>query len=258
VLSGWIAREMGAPIARFVVGSNTNDILTRFFTTGAMVTTDVVPTLSPSMDIQVSSNVERLLFELNGRDGGLTAEQLGRFRAVGHLEIEPDQRAQLAPLFCAARADDADTLATMGAVYRDTGLLVDPHTAVGIATARRAPDLPDLPVVALATAHPAKFPDAVLKATGVHPALPAHLADLFDRPERTQVVAADLKTVEDLVERLARSGGVSSAMPQRTPGRRPRVAPPQRPGRLAHGRACDPARTVHRARPVTDRGRGPR
>ena len=204
VLSGWIAREMGAPIERLVVGSNTNDILTRFFTTGAMVTVDVVPTLSPSMDIQVSSNVERLLFELNGRDGGLTAEQLGRFRVTGRREIEPDQRAQLAPLFCAARADDADTLTTMGAVYRDTGLLIDPHTAVGIEAGRRVPDLPDLPVVCLATAHPAKFPDAVLKATGVHPALPPHLADLFDRPERTQVVAADLRTVEDLVERLAR------------------------------------------------------
>jgi threonine synthase len=202
VLSGWIARQMGVPVEQLVVGSNTNDILTRFFATGAMVTTDVVPTLSPSMDIQVSSNVERLLFELNGRDGGLTAEQLGRFRATGHLAIEPDQRAHLAPLFRAARADDTDTLATMGRVYRDTGLLVDPHTAVGIAAGRRAADVAGAPVVTLATAHPAKFPDAVRQATGVHPALPAHLADLLERPERTQRVANDLGAVQALVSRL--------------------------------------------------------
>ena len=202
VLSGWIARQMGVPVERLIVGSNTNDILTRFFATGTMIAADVVPTLSPSMDIQVSSNVERLLFELNDRDGGLTAEQLGHFRATGRLAIEPDQRARLAPLFRAARADDADTLATMGAVYRDTGLLIDPHTAVGVSAARRAADVPGAPVVTLATAHPAKFPDAVLKATGVHPALPAHLADLFERPERTGLVANDLAAVESLVERL--------------------------------------------------------
>jgi threonine synthase len=202
VLSGWIAREMGAPIERLVVGSNTNDILTRFFATGAMVTAEVVPTLSPSMDIQVSSNVERLLFELNGRDGGLTAEQLGHFRATGRFAIEPDQRAVLAPVFRAARADDEQTTATMRAVHRDTGILVDPHTAVGIHAGRLAADVPGAPVVTLATAHPAKFPDAVRAATGVHPALPPHLADLLDRPERTRLVANDLAAVEALVEQL--------------------------------------------------------
>ena len=207
VLAGWIAREMGVPIERLVVGSNTNDILTRFFDSGSMVTAGVVPTLSPSMDIQVSSNFERLLFEMNGRDGGLTEEQLTRFRATGRLEVEPDQRAAwLAPVFRAARADDDATTATMGRVYRDSGLLIDPHTAVGVHAARQlaaAGELDaDLPLVTLATAHPAKFPDAVVRATGVHPPLPAHLSDLFDRPERTQVVPNDLATVQALVERL--------------------------------------------------------
>ena len=202
VLSGWIAGRMGVPVERLIVGSNTNDILTRWLTTGEMVKAGVVPTLSPSMDIQVSSNVERLLFELNGRDGGLTAEQLGRFRATGRLSLEPDQRAELAPLFRAARADDAETLAVMGALYRDAGVLVDPHTAVGLAAARRAADVPGAPVVTLATAHPAKFHDAVMRATGVHPALPAHLADLLDRPERTRTVANDLAAVQALVSHL--------------------------------------------------------
>ena len=202
VLAGWVAREMGVPVERLVVGSNANDILTRFFTTGAMATAGVVPTLSPSMDIQVSSNVERLLFELNGRDGGLTEEQLGRFRVTGRLAIEPDQRARLSPVFRAARVDDEATLATMGAVYRDAGLLIDPHTAVGLTAARAVADVTGAPVVTLATAHPAKFPDAVLAATGVHPALPAHLADLLERPERTDLVRNDLAAVQALVERL--------------------------------------------------------
>ncbi len=206
VLAGWIAREMGVPIERLIVGSNTNDILTRFFDSGAMVAHGVVPTLSPSMDIQVSSNFERLLFEMNGRDGGLTEEQLARFRAVGRLEVEPDQRAAwLAPVFRAARAHDADTVATMAALHRDVGLLIDPHTAVGVHAARQlmaAGDTGDTPVITLATAHPAKFPDAVERATGVHPPLPAHLADLFERTERTRVLPNDLATVQALVRSL--------------------------------------------------------
>jgi threonine synthase len=207
VLSGWIAREMGVPVEALVIGSNTNDILTRTFTTGSMVSHEVVPTLSPSMDIQVSSNFERLLFEMNGRDGGLTEEQLGRFRHAGRLDLEPDQRAQwIEPVFRAARCDDAGTLATMASVYRDTGLQIDPHTAVGLSAARQVATGSGAPVVTLATAHPAKFPDAVVRATGVHPALPPHLADLFERPERTQVVTNDLATVQRLVERLVTPG----------------------------------------------------
>ena len=207
VLSGWIAREMGAPIRDFLVASNTNDILTRFVNEGDMSTRDVVPTLSPSMDIQVSSNFERLLFEMNGRDGGMTAEQLGRFRSTGRLDIEADQRDEyITGHFRAAAFDDEATIEEIARVHRDTGMLLDPHTATGTAAAALLTGLdgPDHPVVTLATAHPAKFPDAVERATGLRPALPEHLADLFDRPERTETVACDLAAVEALVERLTR------------------------------------------------------
>jgi threonine synthase len=207
VLAGWIAREMGAPIDSFWVASNTNDILTRFINDGDMTIGEVTPTLSPSMDIQVSSNFERLLFEMNGRDGGLTAEQLGRFRAVGRLDVEPDQRAAFIDgSFRAATIDDEATLREIERIHVETGWFVDPHTATGTAAARALRDAvgDHGPVVSLGTAHPAKFPDAVRRATGVHPALPEHLADLFERPERIATVGNDLAAVETMVERLAR------------------------------------------------------
>ena len=179
-------------------------ILTRFINDADMTTRDVVPTLSPSMDIQVSSNFERLLFEMNGRDGGLTAEQLARFRATGRLDVEADQRAAFIDgTFRAARFDDAATLDEIGRVYAATGMLIDPHTATGTAAARALAG--DRPVVSLATAHPAKFPDAVERATGIRPALPPHLADLFDRPERTSTLPNDLATVQQFVRSVSRA-----------------------------------------------------
>ena len=203
VLSGWIARRMGAPIHDFIVASNSNDILTRFINDGDMSTREVIATLSPSMDIQVSSNFERLLFEMNGRDGGLTAEQLGRFRASGRLDVEADQRADfIEGTFRAASFDDEQTLDEIRRVHADTGLLIDPHTAAGTAAARAIGG--DRPIITLSTAHPAKFPDAVERATGVRPALPTHLADLFDLPERTEHLANELGDVQAFVRSVAR------------------------------------------------------
>ncbi len=203
VLAGWIAREMGAPISDFIVASNSNDILTRFITAGDMSARGVVPTVSPSMDIQVSSNFERLLFEMNGRDGGITAEQLQLFRAVGRLDVEPDQRAEFIDgTFRAARYDDDQTLNEIARIHAATGLQVDPHTATATAAARRFGS--DRPTVSLSTAHPAKFPDAVERATGVRPALPDHLADLFDRTERTETLPNDLSAVQTFVRSVAR------------------------------------------------------
>ena len=203
VLSGWIARKMGAPIADFIVASNSNDILTRFINDNDMTARDVMPTLSPSMDIQVSSNFERLLFEMNGRDGGMTAEQLQRFRQSGLLKIEPDQMATwISPVFRAAKVDDAGILDEIRRVYESSGQLIDPHTATGTAALRSlGAHLNGCPVVTVATAHPAKFPDAVFAATGIRPSLPAHLADLLDRTERTNLVANDLAAVQTFVER---------------------------------------------------------
>jgi threonine synthase len=200
VLSGWIAHHAGLPVRRLVVGSNRNDILTRFLASGIMATSVVVPTLSPSMDIQVSSNFERLLFELNHRDGGLTAEQLLRFRATGTLSVEADQFDQLSATFSGARCDDEETLAVMADTYQRAGVLIDPHTAVGLHAARTVAREPGVPMVVLATAHPAKFPDAVVRATGVHPELPPHLADLLERPERTADLPNDLEAVERFVD----------------------------------------------------------
>lgn len=200
VLSGWIAKQMGAPVRHLIVASNENDILTRFFESLAMKVTGVHPTLSPSMDIQVSSNFERLLFEMNGRDGGLTAEQLRVFRDKGTLAVEQDQYQQwIAPTFRAGRANNHDTLATIRSVYESSGMLIDPHTAVGVKAAREFAE-DGVPMVTLATAHPAKFPDAVERATGVRPELPAHLSNLFDLPERSHDLPNDLAAVEAFVE----------------------------------------------------------
>jgi threonine synthase len=195
IVAGWIARRAGAPIEGLVIGSNRNDILTRWAKTGSLVGDQVVPTLSPSMDIQVSSNHERLLFELLGRDGAATAELMGRFRALGAVEGPRD------PVFAAASLDDDATLAVIADIHRRTGYLVDPHTAVGIGAAEACRRRPDLPMVCLATAHPAKFPDAVERATGTRPGLPDNLADLFQLPERYDVLSPDVAAVRRYVER---------------------------------------------------------
>jgi threonine synthase len=199
VLAGWIAKRMGAGVDHLIVGSNSNDILTRFFESHRMVMQPVVPTLSPSMDIQVSSNFERLLFEMNDRDGTSTNQQLQHFRQTGELVVdEARYSAWVAPTFRAHRSDDAETLATMRDVHAATGMLIDPHTAIGLASAC-ACATPGTPTITLATAHPAKFPDAVERATGVRPALPHHVADLFDRPERIERLPNDLAAVEAFV-----------------------------------------------------------
>ena len=203
VFAGWVARQMGLPIAQLIIGSNRNDILTRVVHTGRMDIEEVVPTMSPSMDIQVSSNFERLLFELNGRDGGLTVEQMGVFRASGHLVLESDQLRDLQATFAAASVDEPQTLEQIARTYSESGVTVDPHTAVGLAAARAVARDADIPVIALATAHPAKFPDAVERAIGVRPALPEHLADVFDRPERYSVVANDVDVVKAVIRSSA-------------------------------------------------------
>jgi len=200
VFAGYGAQRMGTPISQFIVASNRNDILTQFLTTGTMTIGEVHPTLSPSMDIQVSSNLERLLFEIHGRDGNEIAELMARFRAEGTVSVDGDRLELLADHWSAARVDDAQTAATIAAEFERSGMLIDPHTAVGLAAARQARADVFVPMVVLSTAHPAKFPDAVESASGVRPPLPAHLADLFDRPERFEVCANDFDAVRSLIE----------------------------------------------------------
>lgn len=213
VYAGYVARALGLPAAHFVVASNRNDILTRFFATGRMRQTGVEPSLSPSMDIQVSSNFERLLFDLLGRSGEGVSRLMADFARSG--EFVPDAAAwQVARrLFSGYTVDDATTLAAIGGVYRDTGLLVDPHTAVGIAAAGRARSEravdSALPMITLATAHPAKFPDAVERATGIRPGLPPHLVDLFERRERYVTLPNDLAAVSRHVREAGRLKGAA-------------------------------------------------
>jgi threonine synthase len=196
VYAGYAARAMGLPIEKLIVGSNSNDILARFIAGGTMEMGKVHPTLSPSMDIQVSSNAERLLFDLFGRDGAKLTQEMKQFRESGRLALDGEQHRRLTTLFAGHRLDDKETLATMAALFRETGELIDPHSAIGLAAARAVRLDPDVAVVALGTAHPAKFPGAVEKATGQRPALPPALADLYRRPERFTVLANDLAAVE--------------------------------------------------------------
>ncbi|MEO5375434.1 MAG: threonine synthase [Alphaproteobacteria bacterium] len=196
VFAGYVARAMGLPIDRFVIGSNSNDILTRFFESGDMTMQPVVPTLSPSMDIQVSSNFERLLFDMYDRDGAEVARLMARFRQGGSFSIDNDLLQEARELFRGFASDDAETKQTIARIYAETGELLDPHTAVGVAAARAGSLESDIPVVVLATAHPAKFPTAVEEATGIRPALPPRLADLATREERCTILANDLAAVE--------------------------------------------------------------
>ncbi len=204
VLAGWAARRMGLPIERLIVGTNRNDILARFLDANDMSLAAVEPSLSPSMDIQVSSNFERLLFELLGRDGRATAETMRAFRESGRMPVPDAAWREAAALFHPYRLDDEATLAEIARLHDASGYLADPHSAIGIAAAcAHLPDDAGVPVVAVATAHPAKFPEAVKRATGIRPALPAHLADLFDRPERFTVARNDLAAIEALVRGTA-------------------------------------------------------
>ncbi len=197
IYAGYAARQMGLPITKLVIASNINDILTRAMQTGDHTLGDVHPTMSPSMDIQVSSNFERLLFDLYDRDGGAVAALMEQLAQTGAFTIDPARVAKAQELFAAERVDEAQTLDVIKRVYdRSAHYIVDPHTAVGVGAARREhPAEPQVPMVVLSTAHPAKFPDAVEKAIGHRPALPDKLADLYEREERFEVLPNDLNAV---------------------------------------------------------------
>lgn len=207
VLAGYAAKQMGVAIPQLVVGSNANDILTRFFETGAMQTGEVYATLSPSMDIQVSSNFERLLFDLVGHDGARVAEIMAAFRETGRFEVAGDAMAPLRGLFDAASFDDDATTAVIRQVHEATGELIDPHTAVGYGAALARRRDPSVPMVVAATAHPAKFPDAVEAATGVRPGLPDRLSDLLQRPEKVEVMPPDVRGMQAFVDEKMKLSG---------------------------------------------------
>jgi len=209
VFAGYVARQMGLPVAQLIIGSNRNDIITRFFETGDMVTAGVEPTLSPSMDIQVSSNFERLLFDLYARDTAALNQSMDNFRDSGRMTVTENALAQARNLFAAGRLDDDDTLRAIAGVARETGIMVDPHSVIGVEIGRTRRRDPSTPLVALATAHPAKFPDAVERATGVRPPLPAHLADLHTREERFETLPNEIGAVMDSIRAQIPSAGAA-------------------------------------------------
>ena len=204
VYAGYVALRIGLPVAQLIVATNRNDILARFFRTGVYQPGKVVPTTSPSMDIQVASNFERLLFDLCGRDGPAVARLMAEFQQHRRLTVPDDALGRAREVFDAARVEEAEVAATMADVLRSTGQLIDPHTAVGLAAGRRCRHDKAIPLVMLATAHPAKFPAAVRAATGIAPALPARLADLEERPERCERLPNQLAAVRRRIEQLAR------------------------------------------------------
>jgi threonine synthase len=202
IYAGYIAKRMGLPIDQLIIATNKNDILARTLATGTYGMGGVSPSLSPSMDIQISSNFERLLFDLHGRDGKKIHEMMTRFRAEKKLTLEPAAYAQLKREFASASCSDEDTTRSIAECYKATGELLDPHTAVGLFVARRCRANLTTPLVVLATAHPAKFPDAVKKASGLTPALPEHLKNLFTLKEKFDVVANDAAAVKSVIAKL--------------------------------------------------------
>jgi threonine synthase len=205
ILAGWIAKRMGLPIQRLSIATNANDILARALANGAYETRGVTATQSPSMDIQVSSNFERLLFEALGRDAAGVRASMASLAQSGRFEIPGPVLAAIRAEFDAATLDEAGTTAEIARVYRETGTIIDPHTACGVAAARAllAAD-PATPTLALATAHPAKFPDAVRAAIGRVAPLPDHLGTLMEAPERMMRLPNDQAKVEAFVRAHAR------------------------------------------------------
>ena len=197
VFAGHVAERIGLPIKRLIVATNTNDILYRALSNGDYSTGTVTPTAAPSMDLQVSSNFERLLFDVGGRDGIALAEQMRGFEASKAMQLTNAQRDGAAALFTSMRADEDDMARAMRWACEDCAEIVDPHTAIGLHAAR-AVELPhDVPVVTLATAHPAKFPDAVERSTGTRPSLPARVGDLFAREEAYTELPGTYEAVRD-------------------------------------------------------------
>lgn len=206
IFAGFLAKEMGLPVERLVIATNQNDILDRCLKAGDYSKHGVIPSISPSMDIEVSSNFERALFWAYGKDGAAIAALMDELKTKGTFTVSANAMAQLRDTYDSGSVGEARTLEVIGETLKETGELVCPHSAVGVGVAAGAIERdPGTPMVTLATAHPAKFPDAVEEATGLRPALPPRMADLFERPERVTRVANDLAALEALIRKERRA-----------------------------------------------------
>jgi threonine synthase len=203
IFAGYIAKRMGLSIDKLVIATNQNDILHRCMTGGRYQMEGVRPSISPSMDIEISSNFERALFDAYGRDGRAVAQLMDEMKAAGGFDVSQGALGWLRDHFASGCVSEDETRAAIAAQLKASGELLCPHSAVGTAVAQA--HLGATPMITLATAHPAKFPDAVEAATGIRPGLPPRMADLFDRPERLTRVPNDLQALEGIVhERRAR------------------------------------------------------
>jgi threonine synthase len=211
IYAGYVALRMGLPIDRLVIAANVNDILARTLATGTYEPREVTATTSPSMDIQVASNFERILFDACGRDARAVRAFMAALAQSRRAVLPGNALANLRAIFSADRADEAETAAAIRTMLRETALCVDPHTAVAVAVAEKETRNPAVPMVMLATAHPAKFPQAVAAACGVEPALPDSLADLDARPERLMPLPADPAEVERHILSTSRAGQGAAA-----------------------------------------------
>lgn len=207
VFAGYAAKQMGLPISQFVIGSNANDILIRFIETGRMESKDVFETTSPSMDIQISSNFERFMFELLDRDSSALNDAMQEFKETGHFSVTNLFMERLKAIMDGERFDDAGTAKLIGDVHKETGYLLDTHSAIGVGAARARRWDKAVPMVILATAHPAKFPDAVKAASGVHPELPSHLSDLYEREEKYTELSGSFETIKSYIEKTLKERG---------------------------------------------------
>jgi threonine synthase len=206
VYAAYVAKQMGLPIEQFIIGSNQNDILTRFFSDGTMSQQSVEASLSPSMDIQISSNFERYLFEVSGRDAPLIARLMDEFKQNGSFSVDADLLAKAKQQFSAYRLDDEQTRAEIARVYKDTGEIIDPHSVIGIAAARACATDPSIPVICMGTADPAKFADAVEPAIGRKVPFPSRLEKVLNAEEHFDVLDNDLHEVQEFVKQKVAQG----------------------------------------------------
>ena len=205
IFAGYVARRMGLPVRRLHIAANVNDILARTLKTGIYEVREVHATASPSMDIQVSSNFERLLFEAGGRDDAAVRRLMEQLKQSGRFVLPDAMLAAIREAFDAGRADETETAAAIRAAWREAGELVDPHTAVALSVAERDSSDASVPNIVLSTAHPAKFPDAVEAACGVRPQLPTWLDGLMTRREQVKIMKNDQDEVERFVLSVSRA-----------------------------------------------------
>lgn len=203
IFAGYVAKRMGLPVKNLFLGSNENDILPRFLETGIMEKREVKPSISPSMDIQVSSNFERLLFEMLNRDTAEVSRLMEIFKYEKSYQVKQETLAKIQEIFSGVRCSDTQTKEQIKKVYMSSGEIVDPHSAIGFAAAEKFGE-EGVPNVVLATAHPSKFPVPVREATGVTPALPSGLSDLMTRRESFTVLPNTLDSIKYFIETAQR------------------------------------------------------